>query len=326
MTPDRPTGSHCPIQTAPPRLAPLPVAAVCAVLAAVCGWAPPLAAVEGATNIAEEGLLSDDPATAEAAFAAQAHDPSHHARLRQMLSEMLGRLAARTQAEEQSLKAALQAGLQPADLDRLAGAGRAHHTAAQKTLEFIFDNRRYPVSPKAETGWMPGYDVQPGQAEMETRYAAALEKYDQVEALYCGQVLKLLAALEPGADRPFAADPQPPLPEYLQAVARLQPSEPPPPALDRLTRCEPVAQYKLRAPDLAVARLFDLLNARSRRLRLLQVKLAQLIAWRDRLQPSPAAVPVALVVPVSSETAAPADADRATPLNPCAALPAPQRA
>ena len=76
---------------------------------------------------------------------------------------------ARRVLEEQI--AFLQDDKQRAELERLGGELR---TARQQALEFLFDNKRYPVPAKASKGWRVGIDLQPGHAEMERRVSAAM--------------------------------------------------------------------------------------------------------------------------------------------------------
>ncbi len=61
-----------------------------------------------------------------------------------------------------------------------------HAKAAAEVLRFAFDDKEYPVSAKAHTGWSPGRDYQKGQIPLEGRIEVAIGRFNQAETKLLG--------------------------------------------------------------------------------------------------------------------------------------------
>ncbi|HTL51401.1 MAG TPA: CAP domain-containing protein [Planctomycetota bacterium] len=257
-----------------------------------------LGAVDGASNLAEEALLADDFAAAETAFAEHARDESHRARLAAILDRLAGTTRTAWQRDEKSLNTTVEAALDAQALAALTTATVEQRAAAKATLLFLFSDKQYPVPAEAVSGWRPGIDIQPGQAEMEKLYAEAAGKYAIVERAYHARLLALLAGLKPGEEKNFADDPQPPLPEYLAQVEKMRvlngggaPVQPGPVAPLKVPST--IVFYALRAPDQTLERVLGLIAEKARALRLVRRKVAQLETWQTQLRAGALETPAA---------------------------------
>lgn len=98
----------------------------------------------------------------------------------------------------------------PKVVDELNSLVETQRSTSAAALEFVFDDRRYPVPESAHTGFVLGRDVQPGQAEMENLAALAIVAHNRLV-----QKLGALTKSKPityGAKKPTLAPPKRPGP------------------------------------------------------------------------------------------------------------------
>lgn len=82
--------------------------------------------------------------------------------------------------------------------EKLAEAFKNRDEAAAELIRFAFDDKKYPVPAKAQTGWQPGKDYQKGQILIEGRTEAALARHNLLETALLAALGRAVRMRNPG--------------------------------------------------------------------------------------------------------------------------------